>query len=630
MKRFVLVIASLLIVCLAFANPVSENAAKSLAEKFMQRPAKARLTHKGMAPAKSMGNTRKVLKASATATPAYYVFNFDDGGFVIVAGEDSVEPVLAYSTTGSFTLDGAPDNIRWWMNGLASDIALIRSGEMKAKPVVRKAAEPGSLRKGTPVLEYETAKWNQTSPFNDECPKNGKNSSGASARSLTGCVATAGAIVARYFKWPDAGEGVTDAYTYMSEDLSVYDEDLEEYTTIENQTIPAKTLGRSYDWANMPLVYRSSASSAQKAAVAAIMADIGYASQMAYNYAAGSGTNDQNLLGAMLRHFKYNKQAYQASRYGYSDAAWKDLLQKNLREVGPMPYGGYDPAEGGHEFVFDGYDDAGYFRVNWGWSGEDDGYFLLDNLGAGNNFSELQSALIDLKPDSTATTTYSDNIMLTPYDETDPGLSTSTKSFSTGRSFTASIVFYYNNAVQPFNGKIYVAVYDKKDNWKENVSSAINVSNLKNPYIEYGKSGKEQDWQDGFPYEEGISCKITGAIKGGDRLRVHYVGQYSSGFARCDDPNGIWEIILAPDTGSTAEQIASSLTLKWSKGTGKLSLSTTLDNISFVMKNASGSTVHSKEMVKAQTHDFDCSALPHGSYTLEFNDSETYSLSFTL
>ncbi|MBO4427040.1 MAG: C10 family peptidase [Bacteroidales bacterium] len=618
MKRIIALLAILLIALQASATPVSESAAKSLAEKFLQSPSAAKLAHKGLVPSQTVGVKRLALKASAASNPAYYVFNFDGGGWVIVSGEDSVEPVIGYSTTGKFSLEGAPSNIRWWMEGRASEIGAIRSGIASPKAAVRKSWKNPRTGKNDNnyVVKYNTAQWNQEEPYNDECPEVGGKTA------VSGCVATAGAIVARHFCWPDAGVGTTEAYSYTSDD------------THAKVNIPAVTLGRSYDWNNMLLSYGNSYTPAQGAAVAALMVDIGKASMMAYNYDAGSGTFDQCLLLAFQKHFKYNKQAYVAFRASYTDEQWIDMLKQNLANVGPMVYGGAD-SEGGHEFVFDGYDADNYFSVNWGWGGSDNGKFLIDALTIESmnwTFSEGHSSIFNLEPDRNGTTAYRDQILLTKYNDTYKGLYTTTTSFNQNQSFTMKVYAYYNNATMPFNGKLYIAVYDKNGNWKENVSSAKTVSNLENAYISYVRgdyNGADFCWDTW----SSVSCKITQPIKGGDRLRLHYEGQYSSGYARGDeDEDTIWEIVLKDIVGPTSEEIAAATSFGWNKSTRTINTSCSLDDgISMTMKNASGQAVYSiGSMNKNQAYSINCSTFAPGTYTLVYRGGEDYTLTLTL
>ena len=51
----------------------------------------------------------------------YYVFNIeqnDGGGFVIVAADEKVRPVLGYSSNGHYDPNNLPPNFVYWMNFL--------------------------------------------------------------------------------------------------------------------------------------------------------------------------------------------------------------------------------------------------------------------------------------------------------------------------------------------------------------------------------------------------------------------------------------------------------------------------------------------------------------------------------
>lgn len=49
---------------------------------------------------------------TASRSDAYYVFNNDAGGFVIIAGDDAVAPVLGYTSTGTFDAGNLPDGLK--------------------------------------------------------------------------------------------------------------------------------------------------------------------------------------------------------------------------------------------------------------------------------------------------------------------------------------------------------------------------------------------------------------------------------------------------------------------------------------------------------------------------------------
>ena len=55
------------------------------------------------------------------------------------------------------------------------------------------------------------------------------------------------------------------------------------------------------------------------------------------------------------------------------------FIKEDLNANRPIYYSG-SSTEGGHAFVFDGYDKDDLVHVNWGWSGINNGYFLISAL----------------------------------------------------------------------------------------------------------------------------------------------------------------------------------------------------------------------------------------------------------
>lgn len=124
---------------------------------------------------------------SAGNLPAFYVFNStDQKGFVIIAGDDVVMPVLGYSFTNSFVVDGMPSNLKSWMNGLKEQINEARETGLNTSDVVYEAwSGVSDMTTGDVVKQYQTAEWDQESPYNTLCPKI------EGTQTVTGCVATA-------------------------------------------------------------------------------------------------------------------------------------------------------------------------------------------------------------------------------------------------------------------------------------------------------------------------------------------------------------------------------------------------------------------------------------------------------
>ena len=208
-------------------------------------------------------------------------------------------------------------------------------------------------------------KYDQGEPYNRKCPV--LNNEG---RSVTGCVATAMAQVMRFYQHPSCGTG-TSSYTGSSGAV-----------TYDFSKHP-------FNW-NLILENYSSQSytNAQAEAVAELMLACGASVNMKYS-ADGSGSNADKAALALKNNFDYptaaNLELYVSTediRQNILVEVWGEALRMNIDAGHPVIYAGSSGnAITGHCFVVDGYkfDAAGntYFHINWGWSGLNDGWFLI-------------------------------------------------------------------------------------------------------------------------------------------------------------------------------------------------------------------------------------------------------------
>lgn len=305
-------------------------------------------------------------RTATTASPsdAYYVFNNDAGGFVIIAGDDAVTPVLGYTSTGSFDAENLPDGLKDLLKSYERQIAALGDNYVANQTATRAAFTGEKLLK--------TAEWNQMAPFNKYTPSN----------YVTGCVATAGAIVMKHHGYPAKGTG-SHSYTWNGKDLTANFE-------------------HDYDWANMPTKYTVGNDEAFDG-VARLMSDLGVAVEM--NYAkGGSGASMEDLLKALKKYFGYSKYARLLAIADLGAEVWNDRLRAEIDANRPILYSAVDSNKGGHSFVIDGYKDES-FSVNWGWGGYCDGFYRIGALNPetggkplGDKYNLSQSAVFSLQP----------------------------------------------------------------------------------------------------------------------------------------------------------------------------------------------------------------------------------------
>lgn len=277
-----------------------------------------------------------------------------------------------------------PENMRSWLKHYDDAIATLGSsrdfkdgdaiGKMNASRVERTAIEP--------LIKTH---WNQYEPYWNDTPKyKGANPDYQNQQCLTGCVATAMAQVMNYWQWPKTVPDGLPAYDY--------DESYNDITrTWHIDALPPTW----FDWDNMADDYSSydpetgktirlKTTEAQDKAVAKLMRYCGQALHMGYGI-DGSDAYSKDIYRALVNHFDY-KAVQRLKRLLFGIDQWEDIIYGELAAGRPMIYTGSSD-EAGHAFVCDGYDADGLFHINWGWGGQDDGYFSLSVLNPYNNTS---------------------------------------------------------------------------------------------------------------------------------------------------------------------------------------------------------------------------------------------------
>lgn len=333
----------------------------------------------GLTLSRSSVTAKPVMTIGTETSPAIYIFNKSEGGYLIVGADDVSAPVLGYSDSGAIDPSDMPENLRWWLGEYENEIKCAIADGARAYSSSSRADYPSI----DPML---TSQWNQSTPYNQQCPTlNG-------TLTVTGCVATAFAQVLYYHKWPQQlSENANFSYNWNS----------------GNKTLTWDAAGLSLDWDNMLDTYTTGYYSAKQAsAVATLMKACGYSVKMDYNTSAkgGSGAVSAYITSALLDYFGYDKGAMTCMRLYYDAKGWQDLIYNNLQDCGPVIISGSNSG-GGHCFVCDGYQSDGYFHINWGWSGMSDGYFLLSALdpdsqgigGSSAGYNAYQDAIVNIR-----------------------------------------------------------------------------------------------------------------------------------------------------------------------------------------------------------------------------------------
>lgn len=392
-KKLYLLIPFILCALFTFAKDVDASYAAQVAKNYYHN---ATQTGKDLTLVYTCTTNSNVGRSSDNK-PVYYVFNTTDNtGFIIVSGEDLVQPILGYSTEGAFTPGNLPDAPRKWMDNYRQQIVYVKENVKETRPDITRqwndyynnlfaVAGQRDINAVTPLC---ATKWNQSpyenafSPFDNQYNE----------KCVTGCVATAMAQIMKFWNYPTQGTGF---HSYNEQSYG---------------TLSANFGSTTYEWGSMPNTLTS-----VNNAVSTLMFHCGVAVEMDYGpgQTGGSAAYVVNAASpiqhcseyAYKTYFGYDPTLQGLLRANYSEANWVGLLKAELDASRPLQYAGIGNG-GGHTWVCDGYDNNNNFHMNWGWAGNSDGYFSLNNLdptalGAGGGtggFNNNQQAVVGIKP----------------------------------------------------------------------------------------------------------------------------------------------------------------------------------------------------------------------------------------
>lgn len=316
--------------------------------------------------------------------PSVYVFNQSgNNGYMLLSADDIAYPLLGYSDNGSFDPADIPPALEWWLGEYSRQIEYASdNGATTASSVAGLRARAAAISREE-IAPMITTDWDQGEPYYNQCPTD------AGVRTYTGCVATAMAQVMNYWQYPERGTGTI---TYTSSSIA--------------KKLSLNLNNTAFDWENMLDIYLPGKYTDEEAeAVAFLMKACGYAVKMDYG-TDSSGALAMNISRGLTKYFNYDGNISYELRAMYSSDQWADMIYNNLKEVGPILYGGGSYIGGGHSFVCDGYKD-GLFHFNWGWTGMSNGYFSLEALnpsslgaggGAGGGYNFTQDAVLGIQP----------------------------------------------------------------------------------------------------------------------------------------------------------------------------------------------------------------------------------------
>jgi len=388
----------------AVAAPTTPSDAQFAAENWLGLDVKPLGSKLG----RHVRNVQTFLDASGD--PLYHIVNLAPNGFIVISGDDFVEPVVGFSSKGTYNrswksplgalvdrdLSGRVSNTRRAEHRASVEGRVFEPADHMVKALNRWESLKITASAVKDSTEFSTlsdvwvsplvqSEWSQrtvgqvacynyyTPPFFDGDVNN----------DYAGCVATAGAQLMRYYSYPTTGVG-TGSYDYYTGPWATK---LRESGNLRG----GNGAGGPYGWANMPLVPDSSTSGSQCQEIGALLWDVGIASHMDYDTSA-SGAYVPDLANALKNTFYYANAVFSGAYDKKTDIpsnALIGMINPNLDASFPVVLAIAVENGSGHVVLADGYGyDATvlrtlYHHLNMGWAGQDDIWYNLPNVDTG-------------------------------------------------------------------------------------------------------------------------------------------------------------------------------------------------------------------------------------------------------
>lgn len=425
-KKIHLVAVKTVLACIAVLMPlsgygrrISQDNALSIAAKMLNNP-------------EIIVSADPMSRAGGPGKAYYVVRGEGNKGFAIIGADDRLPRIIGYSDTNNFN----PDNLPPQLSAMLDSLDLGLSKMDSSVPV-----HTSWTAKNMNVAEgkwLHTAEWAQDAPFNNACPKiNGKPA-------VAGCGAVALAIVMKYHNWPVNGVG---QHSYYS----------------NGEEIGFDFANAGFDFTKMP----DDISKATEEEIDAVSQLI-YAAGISLGtvYGAESSTHAAGEEALSLSYFfDYAPDCQFIFKAAHPDAEWTALTVKQIDEGFPVIFGGAPIGiPMGHAWVVDGYSlDKTLFYCNFGWGGESNGYYALNDIFG---YYYCDGMTFNAKPNKEQLPNPGSWILSDIHNFANPGIKISVPEIKAGEPFELSVEGWN---LFPLGDDVYerIALVDKEDNLKE-------------------------------------------------------------------------------------------------------------------------------------------------------------------
>ncbi len=371
MKKVILIFCLICSACVRAQN-VSENEIRTYAGRWLRKnPVVVNYQEKQVFSLEI--NSIELLQLRESHIP-FYLIHLHPQGFIVMNSDRRLKPVLYFSFSGDVNLEDREDNAFYrlllsqsekntqWLSSALSGKPSCPDWNLPSELQLMGKMFSSDLSEGDVIGPLLKTSWDQVNHYNEYCPLDPNASADYDGRVPVGCVATAFAQVMKYHEWPYRGTG---SITYEDTQGSI----INTHTAAFSDT---------YEWWNMQDEYYIWGNEPVEAvnAVSELMYELGIAANMDYEH--GNSIAGLEILASVIqKHFFYEPLTHtDSSEFDLLMTAVLNSLVDRCPSIARIP---------GHAVVIDGYmkqQEDNYFHINYGLSGQNDGWYLLDNVRA--------------------------------------------------------------------------------------------------------------------------------------------------------------------------------------------------------------------------------------------------------
>ena len=277
---------------------------------------------------------------------AFTIFNFKEGGFIIVSNNDAAEPILGYGFNSTLNLDSIPPALNYLLNEYKNEILGIKENQTSSPEIKEKWEMYAVLDETFSTKSYTIGSyllntlWNQDAGYQEQCPKDPLTQ----ITSKVGCGGVAIGQILYYWGCRVFPDG---SVSYLPDNFQ--------------NNISMNFYGQTYNWNTMHV---NSPDSENKKLL--------YHSAVSIESDFGSSETSHKVAAIPFAFWNYWGFNSGTTKYkNENQSTWTSLLRNEIDNGRPIYYGGTDITvipNKGHAWVVDGYQTSdNTFHCNWGW-----------------------------------------------------------------------------------------------------------------------------------------------------------------------------------------------------------------------------------------------------------------------